>query len=645
MAVTGTPGGPPLRLSGQQSFYAASLYAACAALLAVHKRGITGRGEYLPISSREAVTSTLEHVLVRYFSEGLIPGRTGGDHWNDLFFHIPCKDGFMEMSVFQHWDIILELLERDGAAEDLIEERWRDEDYRRHHKKHVPRILSAWTGNHTRYELFEMGQLMHFPWAPIQTPRDILCCPHLKARNFFTQENIEGRTVSFPGLPFRFSGHSEKRSGSIPEPDGHNRAVHWEEPGRDTSESRVSASEGSPLTPVYNDAEILRKIRVLDFTRVLAGPYATRVFADFGAEVIKVEPIPQAGNHGDRDAYFETWNRNKHSITVNMDRPEGIDIIRKLVRVCDVVVENFSPRVMANWGLSFDVLRGLRPDLIMLSMSGFGQTGPWRDYVAYAPTAHALGGITHLTSFSEGVPLGPGFAYGDIMAALFGAFALLGALENRKRTGEGRFIDLSEYEVICALMGPALLRTGMGFETDKPAGNCPEEAPFYPCGCYRCLGEDRWVVLSVRDAAQWRALCRLVDPSLASDERFKSPVDRRLHRESLDPLIESWTLKYHPEEAVTLLQHQGVPAGVVQNARDVAEDPCHQARNFFVTLEGAAGGTVTSDRTPLWTRHSVPPGWKGAPLPGESNSYVLRTLLGMSEEEYGSYLDKGVIGR
>ncbi|MFH0729459.1 MAG: CoA transferase [Pseudomonadota bacterium] len=390
--------------------------------------------------------------------------------------------------------------------------------------------------------------------------------------------------------------------------------------------------------------DFLTGIRVLDFTRVLAGPYATRVFADFGAEVIKVQPRKNnraAGNN--RGAYFRTWNRNKRSITLDMTHPESRELIKRLVRICDIVVENFSPRVMRNWDLGYETLRENRSDLIMVSLSGFGQTGPWKDYVAYAPTVHALGGLTHMTAEKEEEPLGPGFAYGDIMSGLFGVYAVLAALENRHQTGQGTYIDLSEYEVICSLVGPCLLETASLGKAPMPVGNRSDDAA--PGGCYACKGEDRWCVLSVNTDEEWQSLCHIINPTLVSDERFRTPEGRKAHYRQLDAEIEAWTRNRSPEEAVRMLQAQNIPSGVVQDAREVAEDIRHRSRNFFVgDVSAAGGGPIRSDVTPLLMDRDVPAEWRDAPAAGEANAYVCRDLLGMSEAEYRLLVEKGIIG-
>ncbi len=203
-------------------------------------------------------------------------------------------------------------------------------------------------------------------------------------------------------------------------------------------------------------------MRVLDFTWMLAGPYATRILADCGAEVIKVQSARTAkGAELNTAGYFNTWNRNKRGITLDLSHPEARDIILSLTAVSDIVVDNFSPRVMSNWGFSYDALKKVKPDLIMASISAMGQTGPWRDFVGYGPTFHALSGLTSMTSSGQESPIGLGHAYADTIIGLYSAMAMLAALRHRDATGEGQYIDVSGYEAICSLLGPALLHTGI----------------------------------------------------------------------------------------------------------------------------------------------------------------------------------------
>lgn len=207
MHVCGSPSLPPIEACGQQSYLTASLYAALGVLLALRKRAKTGKGVRMDISLQEAVASTLEHVMVRYFHEQHVARRRGDRHWNDFFCILPCKDGFIHLTPFAEWETLVDLLESEGKAEDLKDERWKDEAYRGEHFDHVIDVLGKWTKAHKVDELFRLGQLMRFPWAPIRSPNEILSCPQLKARKFFItiEHPVLGSVLTYPGLPYRFS--------------------------------------------------------------------------------------------------------------------------------------------------------------------------------------------------------------------------------------------------------------------------------------------------------------------------------------------------------------------------------------------------------------------------------------------------------
>ena len=390
----------------------------------------------------------------------------------------------------------------------------------------------------------------------------------------------------------------------------------------------------------------LSGIRVIDFTWMLAGPYATRILADFGAEVIKVQSKKTAkGVESNLTTYFNNWNRNKRSVTLDMSYPEAREILLKLTERSDVLIENFSPRVMLNWDLNYEKLKEVRPALIMVSMSAMGQTGPWKDYVAFGPTLHALSGLTYLTSFEKDSPMGLGYAYADSISGLYAALVVLAALECRERTGQGQYIDLSEYESICTLMGPALLDTYLHEKEVLPHGNQPNYIPVAPYGCYKCLGMDRWCVMAVFNEEEWQSLCKVLgDPDWTKEEKFSTPWKRKENAEKLDELLTQWTFQHTPEQVVSFLQEAGVPAGVVQNAEDLAKDPQLMARDFFIHLEHPILGSTVSDRSPIRFEDDLTVGWKAGPLLGEDNRYVFLKLLGLAEGEFSSLIEKGIIG-
>ena len=231
---------------------------------------------------------------------------------------------------------------------------------------------------------------------------------------------------------------------------------------------------------------ILKNVRILDFGWVLAGPFATRMLADFGAEVIKIQPLLPEAQDRFSLGYYNTWNRNKLGVTLNLNCAEGLEIARKLAAISDAVVENFATRVMSNWELDYTHLKMLKPDIIMLSLSAMGHTGPWQDFTGFGPTVQAFSGITYLTGYPGKPPLGQGYSYADHVAGLYGCLSLLGALEYRFRTGKGQHIDLSQTEAMTSLLSNSILEYTLRATEPRPAGNTSQEAA--PHGVYRCAG-------------------------------------------------------------------------------------------------------------------------------------------------------------
>ncbi len=387
---------------------------------------------------------------------------------------------------------------------------------------------------------------------------------------------------------------------------------------------------------------ILHNIRILDFTWVLAGPYATRILADFGAEVIKVQPLlPEAEDTFAR-GYYNTWNRNKLGITLNLNKPEAVALARRLVAVSDAVVENFTPRVMANWGLDYPNLREIKPDLIMLSMSTMGSTGPWRDYVGFGPAIHAFSGMTHLASLPGKPPLGLGYSYADHIAGLVAALSLLSALEYRQRTGEGQYIDISQVEATASLLRTAILKYTVDGRPPEPMGNRSQEAA--PHGVYRCHGDDRWCAIAVFNDAEWYGFCRALGNAPWTEDSLFSTLSGRLENaDELDRLVEEWTTERTAEEVMALLQKEGVAAGVVQDAADLANDPQLKARGFFVELDHPELGKTISDAVPIKLSDTPARYNRAAPLSGQDNDYVYGELLGVSQAEMLRLRQKGVI--
>jgi crotonobetainyl-CoA:carnitine CoA-transferase CaiB-like acyl-CoA transferase len=379
---------------------------------------------------------------------------------------------------------------------------------------------------------------------------------------------------------------------------------------------------------------------------MLAGPYATRLLADFGAEVIKVQSkltATGAGQNG--NGYFASWNRNKLGITLDLSRAEARQLALALVGKCDVVIENFTPRVMEGWGLSYGDLKLVKPDIVMVSLSGFGHTGLWRNYTALGTTVQALSGLTQLTSYDSSRPDGIGFAYADHVSGLYAALAALAALRRRDCHGQGAYVDISELEAACSTLGPALLDYSVNGRAAQPAGNKEDWGQAAPHGCYRCRGEDRWCVIAVFSEVEWLSLCNIMGQhGLAKQRKFSSARLRLENALELDTLIEAWTANYAPREVMEMLQAAGVPAAAVNNAQDLARDPQLTWSGFFGELVHPVLGLSVTDGNPIRLNSVPAPGYKAAPLLGGDNRYVFMDILGMGEDKFRHYVEEGIIG-
>jgi crotonobetainyl-CoA:carnitine CoA-transferase CaiB-like acyl-CoA transferase len=351
------------------------------------------------------------------------------------------------------------------------------------------------------------------------------------------------------------------------------------------------------------------------------------------------------GDTGERSynrfAYYNEVNRNKYAITLDLTKPLGVGVFKRLVKVSDVVVENFSPRVMGNFGLDYPVLREVNPEIIMVSISGYGQDGPYRDYVAYGGGIEAMTGLSQLTGYPDAEPLTPGIAYADATAGLHAAFAILAALYYRRRTGRGQYIDLSMREALTPLLGEFIMDYAMNGRAARAMGN---RHPFMaPHGCYRCQGEDKWIAITISSDEEWRSLCYAMgNPSWASEERFGDSLRRRENQDELDRLIEEWTSRYGHRQLMDMLQRGGVAAGAVLNVAELVDDPHLEERGFFQPLSHPEAGTHLYPGV-SWRMGKTPGSLRfPAPCFAEHNEYVFGQLLGMPAEDISRLAEEGV---
>ena len=388
----------------------------------------------------------------------------------------------------------------------------------------------------------------------------------------------------------------------------------------------------------------LQGVRITEFTSAWAGPYATCLLGFLGAEVIKVESMRRIDHSRvlsfstgkkystpDESSVFNTLNLNKRSVTLNISKPGAVGVAKRLVALSDVTMENMRPGVMERLGLGYEALRAVRPDLIYLSSSACGQVGPEREYVGYAPTFAALGGISHATGYEDWPPSNFMGAI-DLRSATTSALAILMALCYRQRTGEGQYIDLASQETIAALTGENLLEYTMNGRVPGRRGN--RDDAMAPHNCYRCRGEDRWVSIAVATEEEWQALCGVMgNPELTRDPRFSDDRSRWEHQEELDRIIGEWTRGQDDYDVTQKLQTAGVAAAPSLSSEGLFRDAHLKERGVFTQVEHPVLGKDWVIRPP-WRLSATPAGAdRRSPLLGEHNDYVFKELLGLPAEE------------
>jgi crotonobetainyl-CoA:carnitine CoA-transferase CaiB-like acyl-CoA transferase len=388
-----------------------------------------------------------------------------------------------------------------------------------------------------------------------------------------------------------------------------------------------------------------------------AGPYATRLLADMGAEVIKIEAPknwdllrtftgqpPTVERARDKSPYFNHINRNKYGCSLDLSHPRGRELFLRLAGEADIVIENFRAEVMDNLGLSYDVLREGNPQLIVVSMPGHGKAGPEADFIAYGTNVEQLAGLAHLTGYAGGPPQKTGISYGDPMAGIAAAGAIALALWDRRRTGLGHYIEIPQRENLIGALGEFVVAYSMNLREPERKGN--RHTSMAPHGCYPCAGEDQWITIACENDTQFEAFCRVAGrPDFALDPRFADVVSRYRNQDLLDEQISEWTRTQDRYAAAALLQSAGIAAMPVTTVQDLLADEHLLARSFFETISHAVAGEWQVEG-PHW-RMSDTPGHIRLPPPafGEHNDYVFRQLLALSDDEIAELESSGVCAR
>ncbi|MEE9285788.1 MAG: CoA transferase [Dehalococcoidia bacterium] len=626
----------PLMVPNNQPQLNAGAQAALASLAAVWWAGKTGQGQHVDVSALEAMLSAHCWTSAAWTHEGTVLRRTESDATR-------CKDGWV-VFMLSRWDPnVFVLAERPELMDDprfSQHQAWLD------HMEELHEVLGQWCAHRTKEEVFHRAQELRIAVAPVYDARDLLRWDHLRQREWFLEGEhpVAGPTV-FPGFPYKLSETPARVRRPAPPLGGD--ATGWPDRSSRARDAGGPTPDWPPLEPpaAASPPLPLAGVRILELTGHWAGPLAGRYLADLGAEIIKVEPPNNAVTRGshyagtqpfryhyNRSAYFNKMNRNKYGATLDLSRPQGRDLFLRLVNQVDVVLENYSPRVLPNLGLDYPVLRQANPGIIMVSLSSFGQTGPARDSIAFGANIEAACGLCAVTGYPDDeMPYRTSLYYADPVTSCHAAIAIQAALMHRLRTGQGQHIDISLLESgLCFFPEAVLEYTVMGRVTPRRGNRHPRYAPQ---GCYPSQGDDMWVVLCIRDDDEWRRFVQVVGDDSLRDQRFATEAGRRDDHDGLDARIARWTRRYDHHEAAVILQKAGIPAAPVLANWELLSNPHIHQRGFYVPVAHREMGVFPYPGMP-WKLSATPGAVRRAsPCFGEHNRLVFQDLLRLTDED------------
>ena len=684
VATTGDADTPPLKTFGELNFVLSGAYTAIGALAALYRVRELGAGQRVHVAVHECIASCLEHVLLWYWYHDRMPNaaspvleRRGSLHWSNAYVVMPAKRGAIMVTPTPSFDNQLVWLIEKDAHEDLLDPKYQEPEHRRDYIRRFMEVLRNWVATRDVEELFFEAQDHHAPYGWVLPIDKVAANPQLEARDWWVDYPVARDRVRGPGAPYRFEdtpwrlgsyggvgadtdavkalarGTSDRQvkdpltAFKLDSRDGVSRRTYRL---AQSPPSRADRARPHPAATPPKDDRPLTGVRVLDFTHVLAGPFATRVLADLGADVVKVVSATRMGANAPDGVYYVTWNRNKRSLALDMSHEESRATCKRLAEAADVVIDNFSVGVLERWGVGYDTVSPRNPGAIYVQMSGMGTGGPWSSFVTYAPTIHALAGLTHLTGVPGRQDIGIGYSYNDHCAGLHGAFAILAALEARRHTGRGQRVDLSQFEVGVGLAGPTLLDYFANGRAAGPTGNKLPYDCVAPHGCYPCAGaesdavaDERWVAIACMTDDQWRALAGLMGNPAWTRNPILATAQGRADFADLDDHIGAWTRTLAATEAMERCQAAGVPAGVVQTGADLGDDPQLKRSGFLLPIEDPHPvlGQTHADRLPLHFEDTPCDIYRRTRRLGEDNLAVLADWLGMTEEEVSQGEEKG----
>jgi crotonobetainyl-CoA:carnitine CoA-transferase CaiB-like acyl-CoA transferase len=635
----GLPEQPPVQIGGRTGFWVSGVFATVGALAAVRRARETGQGEHVDFSVLEMMSvasSTYADLMHRLAGQPKLDpvGRTV-----EIPSIEPTLDGWVGFNTNsrEQYQSFLVMIERPDLAGDAelanIGGRWKRRD-------EWNALVRAWTSRHTTAEIVERATLLRIPVAPVNDGRRVFEHAHFRARGVF-EPNPRGGFPQ-PRPSYKIDGGRIRLPAPAPRLGEHTASI---EPRSRPAPSQPRAARRLPL----------EGLRVLDATAWWAGPTSTQILGFLGAEVIHLEAIQRLDgarmvggmfsskpDWWERSALFLGANTNKKGLTLDLGNPRGLELCKRLIARCDVVIENFSPRVFDGFGLTWDVIHGLNPRTIFVRMPAFGLDGPWRDNVGFAQTMEQMTGLAWLTGYPDDQPRiqrGPC----DPISGMHAAFATLVALAQRDSDGQGHFMECTMVEGALNAAAEQLVEySAYGRVMERMGNRAPYAAPQ---GLYACRGVERWLALSVESDAHWLGLRRaLGDPAWMRDPELASHSGRSAAHDRIDAELGAWAQARELEAAVEALIAQGVPAAAVFDGRLGSQHPQHVARGFYETVDHPVIGAQPLPTVPF--RFASQKGWlrSAAPTVGQHNREILRDVVGLDEREIDALEAEGVIG-
>lgn len=614
--------------------FRAGLAGAVASVSALVDSLASKKGCHLDVSAMESAISTSMVDLVSYFyldkelarvQSALVPGPA---------HIIPCKNGYVHLQCLEEyqWQNFLKAMKKPawGNDEKFINGQNRFENWNELQLK-----IENTFSNHTKKELTSVLQSHKVPCTPLNTIKDLFDSKQFNERGFFIEKDHKAAgKLMYPAVIAKFSEtpiQMVKTAPMLGEKNAEDILKKW----------KKSNIEKDKLDLLNTD---IKQIRVLDFTSVLAGPLAAFYMAAIGAEVIKCESRDKKDMLRrliSDDSAFNFCNGGKKSVTINLLHSESSNLIKKLVMVSDVVIDNFPGKVAKKYGLDYESLKKIKPDIIAASCTGFGKTGPERNYIAYGRNLHAASGLSTIIGYSKQKPLGLSGQWSDTVSPLAVVYAICAALYHKAKTGKGQYIDVAMVEATAALIGEPI----MDYVMNKKISDCGANRSVLsaPQGCYRCRGNDRWVAISISSQRNWEVFCKIIKkPDWITDNRYLTMQKRYVNHDELDKNIQKWTIKHTPEEITAILQKNKICAGpVIDSSKGLANDPHVKARGFFPRVD--LFGEKKEILGIPWKSDNGNFVFKRAPLLGEHNKFVYNNLLRFSKKKYERLVREGII--